>query len=242
MKKIVIAGMLTLAVSLFAEVNMNDKKTIDLIGLDGLKKSISKVDKASAGRWFLYRGKNPTYRKVRNDEFELDGAIEEAYTEFISKINSTESFVGKTSELRLGSEFGKYNFKKKEFPITVMSKNSYVSFGGADIIIESYSSQGAKLSFDNVNNAHSVLPMVKADAKQFMKSRKNSRGNVDRSLTARYSYVIKSVKTPVDYIEKCKENFRNCQAQREVKIVGHITKLEILGKEGKVLYTYSDYK
>jgi|GEM_PF-4447505 len=242
MKKMVIAGMLTVAVSLFADVNMNDGKTVDMLGLEGIKSKLKTLDKSAAGRWYLYQAQYAKYKIVREDEFELDGAIEQAYTDLVTRVQSAETFIGKKSELRLGSEFSKYDFKKEQFPISLMSKNSYVSFGG-DSLVTSYSREGISLSFDNVNEAYAVLPMKKVDAKVFMKSRKDSRGNVNRDLTAKYSYIIKSIHTPTDNsIEKCQVNFNNCDDLHEIKMVGHITKLEILDENGKVLHTYSNYK
>jgi hypothetical protein len=239
MKKVVIAGMLTLGMSLFAEVNLNDNKTVDNIALAGLNGKIEKVDKSVAGRWYLYQGEYSTWKKVRNDEFELDGAIEEAYSAFIKTIKENKSLIGETGTLRLGSKFSKYDFKKQQFPISLMSKNSYVSFSGDKLA--GYSN-AVSLSFDNVNPSHAILPMVKSEAKTFIKSRKHN-GRVDRGLTARYSYVIKSIETPTKNINRCQENFRNCDYDlSDTKIVGHITKLEIIGKNEKILKTYTDFK
>ncbi len=241
MKKMVIAGIMTVAVSLFADVKLNDVKVVDNIGFAGLNKTISKADKSAAGRWYLRRAQYTTYKTVRDDEFELEGAVEEAYKALISKIKEeNKNFIGKTSELRLGSEFSKYDFKKQLFPISVMEKNSVVTFGGDQIIYTG--SYGLQLSFDNVNNSHSVLPMVKTDARTFTKSRKSSNGNVNRDLTVRYSFIIKSIESSIDNLNKCNERFSRCNQIEEPKMIGHITKMEILDKDGKVLHTYSDYK
>ncbi|WP_418641033.1 DUF4852 domain-containing protein [Sulfurimonas sp. ST-27] len=238
MKKVILAGILTMSASLFAEVDLNEHKTIDKIALAGLNANIAKVDKAAAGRWYLYQGETAVWKKVRNDEFELDGAIEEAYTHFLNKIKENKDIIGQTSVLRLGAQFGKYNFKKQEFPLSLMSKNSYISYYGS---VLAYNGK-TKLSFDNINPNNTILPMIKADAKQFMKARKNSRGSVDRDLTAKYSYVIKKIISSSENIEQCQENFRGCSDDINVKVIGHITKLEILGKDGKVLKTYDNYK
>jgi len=237
MKKIVIAGMLTIAVSLFAEVNMNKTEVVDSIGLAGFKKSLSVIDKAAAGRWYLLRADRRKFNKVRGDEFEIDDAITSAYSKFTTKVKE-ESFVGKASVLRLGAEFSKYDFKKKQFPISAMSKDSYISFNGSKLV----GGGGMQLSFNNVNDTHSFLPMVKDDAKKFMKARKDSVGNIDRRVTAKYSYIIKSIESPAESINSCNERYRGCHVIDNVKVIGHITKLEILDKDGKVLHTYSDYK
>lgn len=237
MKKIVIAGMLSIAMSLFADVNMNDKSVVDNIGLAGLKSKFSTIDKTKAGKWYLLKTDRKHYLKVRNDEFEIDDAISSSYTKFQTKVNK-ESFVGKTAVLRLGIKFSKYDFKKKLFPISAMTKDSYVSFDGGPIV----TSDGLRISFDNINDSHSFLPMAKSDAKEFIKARKDSRGNVDKRLTLRYTYVIKSIESPVKPINTCEQRDRSCWQLDKIKLIGHITKLEILDKDNKVLHTYSDYK
>ena len=238
MKKIVVAGMLSIAVSLFADVNLNDEKTCDKVALFGLQSTLSKVDKAAAGRWYLKLAQESKYSEVRNDEFELDGAIEEAYTALEKTVKDSEKFVGQTGVLRLGSEFEKYDFKKQSFPISLMQKNSYINFSGEKLAAYRRS---LVLTFDNINPKNAHLPMVKTDAKAFMKSRKQN-GYVNRKLTAKYTYTIKKVVSPTKNIESCRENFYGCDYLSDVSVVGHITKLEILDKDNKVLYTYSDYK
>ncbi|MDF1879251.1 DUF4852 domain-containing protein [Sulfurimonas sp. SAG-AH-194-C20] len=239
MKKIVVAGMLSIAVSLFADVNLNDEKTCDKIALFGLQNTLSKVDKAAAGRWYLLQGQQSKYRDVKNDEFELDGAIEEAYSTFEKTVQDSENYVGQTGVLRLGSSFKKYDFKKQSFPISLMEPSSYIEFAG-DVFAGWRNS--IVLTFDNINPKNTHLPMVKADAKAFMKSRKHKNGRVNRNLTAKYTYTIKKVSTPTKNIASCEENFYNCDDLSKVSVVGHITKLEILDKDEKVLHTYSDYK
>jgi len=238
MKKIVVAGMLSIAVSLFADVNLNDEKTCDNVALFGLQSTLSKVDKAAAGRWYLRLAQSATYSEVRNDEFELDDAIENAYKALQKSVKESENFIGQTGELRLGSEFEKYDFKKQSFPISLMKTGSYINFSGEKLAAYRRS---LALTFDNVNPKNAHLPMVKADAKSFMKSRK-SHGYVDRKLTAKYTYTIKKITTPIKNINACPKDFYNCQYLSDVSVVGHITKLEILDKDDKVLHTYSDYK
>lgn len=238
MKKTVIAGMLSVAVGLFADVNLNDEKTCDKLALFGLQSTLSKVDKAAAGRWYLKLAQSSKYSEVRNDEFELDGAIEEAYTTFEKVVKDSENFVGQSAVLRLGSKFSKYDFKKQLFPISLMQSNSYINFSGEKLAAYRRS---LILTFDNINPKNAYLPMIKADAKAFMKSRKND-GYVNRKLTAKYTYTIKKVLSPTESIVSCKENFYGCDYLNKVSVVGHITKLEILDKDGKVLHTYGDYK
>jgi len=238
MKKIVVAGMLSIAVSLFADVNLNDEKICDNVALFGLQSTLSKVDKTSAGRWYLRLAQSSTYSEVRNDEFELDGAIEEAYTALEKSVKDSENFIGQTGILRLGSKFKKYDFKKHSFPISLMETNSYISFSGEKLAAYR---ESLVLTFDNINPKNTSLPMIKADAKSFMKSRKHN-GRVDRGLTAKYTYTIKKITTPIKNINACPEDFYNCKYLSDVSVVGHITKLEILDKDNKVLHTYSDYK
>lgn len=250
MKNIVMVGLLFLSVNNLlatSEVNLNDTKTVDVIGLNGLNQLIPKFDKNAAGRAYLYTFDYKKYEEVREDEFLLDDAITESYPKFIEKIKSSESFINKKGVLRLGASFKKYDFKNESFPMDIMEKNSYITFGGGKIVrISNLYNKPLTLSFDNIDAKSAFLNMKKADAKNFVKNRKDKDGNVDRQLTAKYTYILKSytsASNAVEIINNCQENFKRCNFRylNGIKLVGHITKIEILGKDNKVLQVH-DYE
>ena len=226
--------------SLFADVNFNDKNTIDKLGLAGLKDSIKTVNKQNAGEWYLYRARKSIYDKTVNDEFEYDDAWNQSYTMLTNKITEYQSLIGQTSTVNLGASFKKYDFKNKRFPLDAMTVRSYLSFTGTEKIIDSGRSNGLRLSFDNINLDYNFVPMEKSSAKLFIKKRKNKYGDVDRGLTAKYTFIIKSIETPTKDLNQCVKD-SNCYSINKPKLIGHITKMDIIDNNGDILKSY-DYK
>ena len=115
--------------------------------------------------------------------------------------------------------------------IAYFDKNSYINFYGQTL------SSGIKISFDNVKDEGIFLTMNKDLAKQFVQKRKNSWGEINRKLIAKYYFKIRSVSTPNENIVECtysKGRANNCYNLGETTVVGHIDKIEILDEKGKI--------
>jgi len=241
MKKIINSLMVLsiLAFGLFAkEIDLHDKKTIDKMGLYLIQsnKDELKDSQKELVNWFIVhdRESNSKYNKINDDEFELDAFMEDMTANISKKISKHRPFsgIGKTTYIRMSSSFEKYNFTKKGFPINGLSKHGSFSYGGQ--------MARAKVYFDNINESYSFLPMQKSEAKALLKSRTSGYGNVNRELIIKYTFVIKNIESDFDYIRECYKQF-NCFPE-QYEIIGHLTKVEILGKNNSVLYTYSDLK
>ncbi|MEA2016876.1 MAG: ankyrin repeat domain-containing protein [Campylobacterota bacterium] len=220
-------------------VNFRNKETVDSIGLSVLKDYISSFEKnkTNVAMWYISSDQNEVekYFKFKNDEFEIDSILENSYSDFIKKIQNQKTFIGKTSELRLGIKFKKYDFKNKRFPLELMTEDSSIAFEGSKIT-------NLKLSFNNINKNNIFLPMQKAKAKIFIKNRREASGYINRELIARYTYVIqkvtpKSLKRILKY-SKVRNFYWRVQHTIDVSVIGYINKLEILDKNNKILYTY----
>lgn len=237
MKRVLGVAFMMAALSLDADVNMKDKATVGQLGLAGLKESLASVDKREAGRYYLYHGQSDKYEKVKEDEFELDGAIDEAYQELVEKVNSNQSFIGQTSVLRLSAKIGKYDFKTEKFPVNAMTKDSYISYDGNYKLVSSSSTKHLQLSFDNIKSEDAFISMPKAEAKEFVKNSKDRNGNVNRKITAVYTYTIKSITSKIADCNR--HDIRWCALVDNPKVIGHVTKLEFFDTKNNLLQTYT---
>ncbi|MGB5867328.1 MAG: DUF4852 domain-containing protein [Arcobacteraceae bacterium] len=235
--KILLSSIL-LATSMFADVNLNDESVIDKLGLAGLKDSIKMVNKQNAGEWYLYRAQKSIYDKVINDEFEYDDAWNKAYTVLNENITQYQAFIGQESTINLNASIGKYDFKNQKFPVAAMTPRSFLSFNGTDRIVWRGNGSNLRLTFDNVNIDNNFLPMEKAAAKAFIKQRKSQSGSVDRGITAKYTFTISSVNTPISSIENCSKG-NNCGYIKIPELKAHIKKMDIVDDNGQVLTSYT---
>jgi hypothetical protein len=231
MKKVLIFLTLIASLLLAENINLDNSKIIDEIGVAGVYPKLKRLDPHAAGIWFL-RGFYPAkWERVRNDEFELNDAINQAYNAL--KDYSKEKYhqyINKSGTLNLRIRFGKYNFKGHYFPLKdLMTKDSYVKFYGDRLIYH------GDLFFENPGLAETKLYMKPSDAKIFLQSRKNSYGDVDRRLIAKYYYKIKKIDTDEKSIN---DNTVGYHDKPITKIIGHIYKIEIIDqKTNKVLRT-----
>lgn len=218
---------------LVAGIDFNEQKDIDKLVLAGLKTNIKNVDKNSGGVWYLSIAQRPKWDKYRNDEFELQSAIEQAYPILISEIEKYQSLIGSSTSTNLRIEFGEYDFSKEAFPLKrMMRAESYISYSGSTI--GSYY-DGARLSFNNAKGNDEFLPMPKEQAKLFLQKRKSSGGSVDRDLIAKYYFKISSSETSDKFLIGCMQSkgyTSNCQTLQG-NIKGHIEKIEIIDPKDK---------
>lgn len=217
---------------LFSDINLNDKKNVDKLAIAGLKENIASIDEKTAGLWYLRIAQYTKWDKVRNDEFEIQDAITGAYSIFKNNVEKNQELIGQSSEILLNVTFQDYDFSKESFQIAnLVDKNSYINFYGQTL------SSGIKISFDNVKDEGIFLTMNKDLAKQFVQKRKNSWGEINRKLIAKYYFKIRSVSTPNENIVECtysKGRANNCYNLGETTVVGHIDKIEILDEKGKI--------
>jgi len=233
MKKIFFV-VLTLVSVISAEVNFHDEATVDNIGIAGTYPNFRLLDSQAAGIWFL-RGKFPAkWKRIKNDEFELNDAIQEAYNALknIAKSKYNE-FINKNASMILSVQFGKYDFKTKSFPLEMMTKNSYVRYNGKNLI------RALHLYFDNTGEKERKLSIVPEQAKTFLQKRKGSYGYVDRKIYAKYYFTIKKLDTDVDTINSNVIDNWMIEAPN-VKMIGHIYKIEIIDpKTNRVLAIFN---
>lgn len=224
------------------QIDIEDKTTIDMIGLYALKPKINELknNKNELFNWYINSNQKlvDSFMKVKDDEFEVEDFKNKAYTDIINKINNVENFIGKESSFLLNVEFGEFNFDSNSFPISLLNKNSYVTFNGKSFL------GSIELSFNNTNSENAYLEMEKLKAKEFIKSRKNTYGTVNRKLHAKYYFtIIKIDEYKIDRILR-QTNFDKWTGSRiskidsYLKVVGHINKIELLDNN-KLLKTFT---
>lgn len=128
--------------------------------------------------WLLYSDKN-TYHKYQNDEFEFQDKIEQAgkkLQKLVDDRKSEESPVVFT--IPVNSEFGNYDFEQGKFEYhPLMNGHMYISSN-------QYTENLPRKINLYVSNPEFIdgIPMGKEQAKEFLQKRKNSLGNINRSV------------------------------------------------------------
>jgi hypothetical protein len=133
----------------------------------------------------LYR--SAVWKKYKNDEFELEDKRQETITMMknkFSKFDMSEEYVINTN-----FSTDKYDFKKQSFPINGVSESSYYQ-------ANNYSAgtfpRTFRVMFSNANMIGD-LDMPKAEAKNFIKARKDRYGSIDRKVPVKLTFKIKSL-------------------------------------------------
>jgi len=228
MKKLMILVlMIGMALPLFAEkLNLGDPSLVERFGMNILKDKIDLYDPDEFGLWVLQHDYSSKYQKVRNDEFELDDAKKWAFDKYKQKLEKVKP-IDKNAEYHIylgGVRFGKYDFKEKRFPlIGALEEGSYMQYKGKGKIVNYYNR--SKLIFDNATSDVNFIPMEKAEAKKFLKSRKDKYGNVDRNLIAHYIYTLKNY-------EQINE-FQPGRSLMTIKFEGELKSVEFMDKKRK---------
>jgi len=228
---LVIASMLPLFAG---KMDLGDPNLVERFGMNIVKDKIDLYDPDELGLWVLQRDYQQKYRKVRNDEFELEDAKKWALEKFKQKLAKVKP-IDKDTEYHIylgGVKFGKYDFKEKKFPLTnALEENSYMQYRGKGKVVNPYRS--SKLMFENASAEVNYIPMEKADAKKFLKSRKNKYGNVDRDLIAHYVYTI----TSFEEVDEFQPNGRGMT----IKFEGKLKSVEFMDKKRKHVLKKVDF-
>jgi hypothetical protein len=232
MKRLILTILLLIS-NLFAEVNLHDSKIVDEIGIAGIYPNMKLLDKDAASIWFLRENYPAKWEKVKNDEFELHDAMDNAFNVLKSLIKEKyNDFINQKGVVNVLIGFDKYNFHDKYFPLETMTKDSYLTFGGDKFISSLY------LYFDNTGDKEKKLYMQPKTAKTFLENKKDSWGNINRNVIAKYYFIIKKINTDVNSINQ--NSVDNYEDIIHTKVIGHIYKIEIIDpKTNKVLVTFN---
>lgn len=220
---------IALTVSLISkEWNLNNKNLVESFGLGIVGKKIDIYDHDALGEWALKTYYNKKYYKTRNDEFEYNDAKEWALKAFKKRIsmiklpNTTDDI-----HLYLRAEFGKYDFRKQRFPISGLTADSYVGYRGNDKVVSGYNN--SRLTMINADAEKNFLPMDKATAKSFLRSRKDSGGYIDRGILLHYVYHLKSA-------EENREFSPSEDICMTLNFKGVIKYIEVMDRDRKQVY------
>jgi len=134
----------------------------------------------------IYR--KSVWERYKEDEFELEDKRQETIQMMKNKISSfnlNEEFIINTS-----IEFQKYNFKGQYYPLEGPQKGTY--YAETKNYTRGTFLREYRVYFSNYNIVTGVS-IPKKEAKEFLQSRKNSRGTVDRDLPATIKFMIKNL-------------------------------------------------
>jgi len=236
MKKIIIA-ILSLVSLAFAQINLNDSKVIDNIGIGGIYPNMKLVDFHAAGVWFLRDQFPAKWERVANDEFELHDALNKASNTLKQLIPVYyKRYLNQKSIINSQINFGKYDFDTKCYPLEgIVTKDTYFYFNGSNLI------NNLNVFFDNPpSEKERELCMPPKSAEEFLNNRKDNFGNVNRTLNIRYYFIIKKINTNVDTINQ-NTTAEGFTSNPNVKLIGHLYKIEIIDPiNNKILKTINN--
>lgn len=234
MKRIVIILLCLVFMPAFAEkLDLGNPLVVENFGANIVKNKLDTYDFVALGLWYLENNYRSKWNRVRDDEFELDDAKNWAFSQLKKKLAKTKP-IDKNAEyhLYLNSRFTKYDFKSQAFPVEALSENSYMSYSGKGEFVNRYSK--SRLSFENADESVNFIPMKKADAKKFIKLRKNSYGSINRQIVAHYIYTI------TNYIED--REFKSDGSPMSIKFVAKLKSVEFMDKSRKHILHIVDFE
>ena len=222
----------------FGDFSLSNEEKVDELGIASVYPILSKLDKQSVSIWYLHGRYPAKWDRVKDDEFEFEDALNEAYEQLKKESKELyDHYKKETGVLNLNAKFKKYDFSNQCFPLEVMDKNSFVDFYGHRMV------NNAKLIFNNTNPKGYCLPMDKKTAKGFVKSRKHDNwfgDKIDRRVTARYYYKIDKIKIDEGRLNS---NRPSSIYTPNIAINGKIEKLEIIDPyTKKILAIYHNKK
>lgn len=197
--------------ALYIYLNLTDTPLTDSLSLDYAKSIEEDV-----------------YDKYKNDEFEWNDKFETIKKNFAAKVENAK--VDNIFGFTLDMEFGDYDFSKEAYSIKINP--------GTFIPLDSVGNWGCKTNEFNSRiglklkdiEKYNLLKMSKDEAKTFLQSRKNSYGDVNRTVRVFYKFEIGSL---------------NSSAYKEwEKIASSNGYLPLIGEilETKVLDVKNNYK
>jgi hypothetical protein len=191
----------------------NDKKVFYCL-LNKYKSELAK-EKGEHAKFFTEREKASLYKKIQNSEFGDLSFDTEGYESFLETISENNNACSKTYFLNTRTSIGKYDKDKGYFTFNGPIKGTYYKFNS--------SIHSSRLFFQNAdaNKNKIVLPLDKAQ--DFV----GNFGKYNRDAVLRIYFNI------VD-------GDINLQRKREgydTDIKAHISKMEILSSDGKMLHT-----
>ncbi|MBO7370541.1 MAG: DUF4852 domain-containing protein [Campylobacter sp.] len=203
-----------------------DNKEVDDLGYEALANAVLDSDLTAA--WYLYHSNPEKYDRLKNDEFEWGDAVKEAKENFAKISEQYKNYSkDKTFVELLSAEFGEYNFEKEAFPIErFLSSNSYVNISSTNVCC-------SKLVFDNINQEKHFIKMPKEEAKNFLKTKKSSSGYVNRDIGVDVEFSVTK--------SELSENLNYPTSRAVIKVTGHVKKLIVRDRDGKILSTI-DYE
>lgn len=176
------------------------------------------------------------YKKYRNDEFEWEDQLEQLKTNFNQKI--ANSSLDTEYRLVTSIEFGKYDSTRGGY-IVELSDGIYFPLDSmeksiSDSVLIYYSKNYESLFFKKIAlkldslSDYSFIPMEKDTAKDFLQGRKDSRGNVNRTVTIVIRYKLASFDSQ-EY-----NNFKDLALSNGfLPLVGIISDIEVYDTTGK---------
>ena len=230
MKKVITIVLLCLLSNqvMAGKLNLDNPSIVEYFGANIIKKKFDTYDSDTLAIWYLKDNYKEKWYRVKNDEFEFDGAKIWALNQLKKQLSDLKP-IDKEAEyhLYLKASFGKYNFKLKGFPIKALSEDSYMTYHGKGIFVDNYYAYSSKLFFENANNKFNFIPMEKTKAKKFINSKKDRYGNINRRLTAHYIYKI------TNFTEDRK--FKSNGSTMTIKFTGKIKSVEFIDRKN-ILY------
>lgn len=168
--------------------------------------------------------KNDLFIKYGNDEFDWHDQLVKIKEELLNVIHSVN--VSGDYFLSFLVNIDEYDFANNGFPVTIHDYTS-IPFYSKDDGFDS-SLPGVRIFFKDFPK-YNFLPINSDVANKLIKSKKNGKGNIDRSLTLRIHFTVLPMKSD-DYNSAIRYNSEN----EGPLLVGTIKKIDVFNNEIKV--------
>lgn len=202
--------------------NKNTKPLTDTLAfLIGIKNSSTPLSFFSLE--FMQRFENDTYEKYKEDEFELDNQKSKILNKIVNLTNNLESSTIYCVDIPLTID--NYDFTSLSFPVGnfyeyyIVAQSKYSKNMNIDIVFEN-------------QNYFNTFHLNKDIANNLVKRRKDSNGNVNRTLYARvYFTIITNPSNPLN--NKISYDNYSFVEGRYIFIYGEIQKIEFFDFENR---------
>jgi len=224
MKKLVVAFLLTL--NLVADqLSLGIGTDVDKVGFLAYHKDPFAVEDNVWGSWYLYHRNYGMWKEFKNDEFEFEEISMDYFKKFQDRVkHNVNLYMNATHSLTVAIEFGKYNSKGGFYKLENLTPDTYFRYGGSDYVSE------LKLRFKNTAMVtdYDKLFVPRDEASAMLKNRKNSRGEIDRTVRVQYDFKFSDIK--ISGIPSANGGTMN------LDVVGEITRIVYIDQEnGKIL-------
>lgn len=178
--------------------------------------------------YFIKKDHKDVFDKYHNDEFEWQDQKAKLVEEIENKIK-TEGSIEATTKFYVVTrvEFGDYDFSNEGYKVTIKEGTGFPFQRKYIVGDESDSMPYQIVLFLKDFSKYNQIPMAKDKAKEFLQSRKNSRGSINREVLLLIHYTIS------DFTSNEYKTLASQMNKDQALLYADISSIEIYGEDSK---------